>query len=454
MADPSHFADPFWEPQDQIPVELDAQPQVSPFKPANLLSSISPSWKTTPVGIDFAVGGLGTIAAKADSPKESVTFTIRPEKRKEQPTLKLEITETNCVLSKKEKDADKFVAYKEKLTFEPGEERNKFYDVVMFPKGKRSALLDTLTKRATYWISVDRSNARIRYGQSLINNSMTFMEIQFEKEKAAWMDHLVSTEVEQDGSPISNEDIKYKPQPVTVDLPPVVIPESEMTLEILENMTAMTFANLPKACQKLYHNISGAKITARPEKFKDLPEAIDESCRDENKYCGDILKRKDTFGDPLETYLRITVGDNLADSPGIPYVMEIWPPGHKSPIHQHGDASAVIRVLYGKIQVSWFDKVEEGSPSQLIGNPVVLEEGKVTWLGKDQYQVHQLENTSDKVCITLQCYQFDDDDKVHDEAFYWKDEEGHRRKFIPNSDSAYGLFVQKVKDEWEKTHRT
>ncbi|KAG5789183.1 hypothetical protein H9Q69_011764 [Fusarium xylarioides] len=454
MADPSHFADPFWEPQHQIPVELDTQPQVSPFKPANLLHSISSSWRTTAVGIDFAVGGLGTIAAKADSPKESVTFTIRPEKRKEQPTLKLEITKTDCVLSKKDKDADKFVAYKEKLTFEPGEDRNKFPDFVMFPKGKTSALLDTLTKKATYWISVDRSNARIRYGQSPINNSMTFMEIQFNKEKAAWMDNLVSTEVDQDDSPISNEDIKYKRHPVTVDLPPVVIPESEMTLDILERMTAMTFANLPQACQKLYHNISGAKITARPDFFDKLPETIDASCRDENKYCGAILKQKDTFKDPTETYLRITIGDNLADSPGIPYVMEIWPPNHKSPIHQHGEASAVIRVLSGKIQVSWFDKVEEGSPSQLIGNPVILEEGQVTWLSKNQYQVHQLENTSDKVCITLQCYQFDADDNIHDEAFYWKDEKGHRRKFIPNSDSAYGLFVQKVHEEWKKSHPT
>jgi hypothetical protein len=324
MADPSHFADPFWEPQDQIPVALYSQPQISPFKPADLLYSISSSLETTPVGIKFAVGGLGTIAAKANSPKESVTFTIRPEKRKEQPTLKLEITKNDCVLSKKDKDADDFVAYEEKLTFKPGEDRSKSYDFVTFPKGKRSALLDTLTKKATYWISVDRSNGRIRYGQSLVNNSMTFMEIQFEKEevkegekekeKDFWMDHLVSTEVEQDGSPISSKDIKYKRHPVTVDLPPVVIPQSEMTLDILEKMTAMTFANLPQACQKLYHNISGAKITARPENFKDLPEAIDESCRDENKYCGDILKRKNTFGDKLETYLRITVGDNLVCS--------------------------------------------------------------------------------------------------------------------------------------------
>jgi hypothetical protein len=314
MADPSHFTDPFWEPQDQIPAESDAQPQASPYKTANLLCSLSSSWETTPVGVEFVVGGLGTIAAKATSPEEGVTFTIRPQDRKKQPTLKLEITKTDCVLSKKEKDANKFVKYDEKLKFEPGEERNKFNDVVMFPKGKASALLDTLTKKATYWISVDRSNARIRYGQHLVNNSMTFMEIQFVKEKAAWMDNLVSTEVEQDGSPISNKDIVFKPQPVTVDLPPVVIPESEMTLEILESLSAMTFANLPKACQKLYHNISGAKITARPSSFPQLPEAIDESCRDEKKYCGNILKGKDTFGDPLETYLRITIGDNLVCS--------------------------------------------------------------------------------------------------------------------------------------------
>ncbi|KAF9783046.1 hypothetical protein IL306_010588 [Fusarium sp. DS 682] len=452
MADPSHFTDPFWEPH---PAQSDTQPQAGPFKTANFLYSTTSSLETIPAGIDFVVGGLGTIAAKAYSPQEGITFTIRSQDRKTQPTLKLEITKDNCILSKKEKDADKFVPYQEKVKFEAGEERSKLSNVVMFPKGKASALLDTLSKKATYWISVDRSNARIRYGQSLVNNSMTFMEIQFKKKDAAWMDTLATTEVEQDGSPISNKDIVFKPQPVTVDLPPVVIPESEMTLEILESLEAMTFANLPQACQKLYHNIAGSKITARPTFFPELPEAIDASCKDPEKFCGGILHGKmDDFGGPLETYLRITIGDNLANSPGIPYVMEIWPPKHKSPIHQHGEASAVIRVLYGKIQVSWFDKVEEGGSPQLIGNPVNLEEGKVTWLGKDQYQVHQLENTSDTVCITLQCYQFDDDDKVHDEAFYWKDNEGHRRQFIPDSDRAYGQFVREVKAEWDKDHKS
>lgn len=33
------------------------------------------------------------------------------------------------------------------------------------------------------------------------------------------------------------------------------------------------------------------------------------------------------------------------DSPGVPYVLEIWPAGHFSPIHDHGDSNAVIKVV-------------------------------------------------------------------------------------------------------------
>lgn len=76
----------------------------------------------------------------------------------------------------------------------------------------------------------------------------------------------------------------------------------------------MTWANLPEGCQKLYHNISGPNITVQSPSFPQLPEAINQSCKDPNKVCGQILKEKaekGDFKDPLETYLRITVGDNL-----------------------------------------------------------------------------------------------------------------------------------------------
>jgi hypothetical protein len=38
------------------------------------------------------------------------------------------------------------------------------------------------------------------------------------------------------------------------------------------------------------------------------------------------------------------LGYNLGDSPGVPYVLEIWPVGHYSPIQDHGDANAAIKV--------------------------------------------------------------------------------------------------------------
>ncbi len=34
---------------------------------------------------------------------------------------------------------------------------------------------------------------------------------------------------------------------------------------------------------------------------------------------------------------------------GIPFVLEIWPAGHSSPIHNHGNAYGIVRMLHGDI---------------------------------------------------------------------------------------------------------
>ena len=52
---------------------------------------------------------------------------------------------------------------------------------------------------------------------------------------------------------------------------------------------------------------------------------------------------------PRQCYIRVSVGLPCGTSPGIPYVMEIWPPGHFSPIHNHGNAFGVVRLLHGSI---------------------------------------------------------------------------------------------------------
>lgn len=88
------------------------------------------------------------------------------------------------------------------------------------------------------------------------------------------------------------------------------------------------------------------------------------------------------------------------DSPGIPFVLEIWPGGHYSPIHDHGNACAVIKVLHGSINCTWYDSlrkpIEIGSAN--------LRKGNVTWIGDNNYQIHRLHNPTPTVCCTIQCY--------------------------------------------------
>ncbi len=52
---------------------------------------------------------------------------------------------------------------------------------------------------------------------------------------------------------------------------------------------------------------------------------------------------------PKQCYIRVSVGLPSGCSPGIPYVMEIWPPGHFSPIHNHGNSFGIVRMLHGSI---------------------------------------------------------------------------------------------------------
>jgi hypothetical protein len=132
-----------------------------------------------------------------------------------------------------------------------------------------------------------------------------------------------------------------------MDLSPYVISNQNISLLDLERGVYTTPANLPAACQTLYGNVAGPDITLDTPQFPDFSKAIQRSVSTEGLLGYKLLKAKSSeFGheDFLGTYLRITLGYNLGDSPGVPYVLEIWPINHYSPIHDHGDANAVIKV--------------------------------------------------------------------------------------------------------------
>jgi hypothetical protein len=142
---------------------------------------------------------------------------------------------------------------------------------------------------------------------------------------------------------------------------------SELTMDDVANSRYMPVANLPTTSQKLYNCIAGPKFTLNTLDFPDFYKAIEYSLATPGLWCHETIKKKATeFNkdkpNEAETYLRITLGQNNGESPGIPYVMEIWPAGHYSPIHSHAGAEAVIRVLEGGINVNMYAFLSGGVP--------------------------------------------------------------------------------------------
>ena len=156
--------------------------------------------------------------------------------------------------------------------------------------------------------------------------------------------------------PTSIRSIRILRDPITNKLPLRVKGTHQLTMDDVASSAYLPNSMLSPAAQSLYNCVAGEKFVLNTPDFPDFSDAIEHSISTPGLWCNTRLKQKaNEFNkepQPLETYLRITLGENNGESPGIPYVMEIWPVGHYSPIHNHSGANAVIRVLHGTIQVS------------------------------------------------------------------------------------------------------
>jgi hypothetical protein len=184
--------------------------------------------------------------------------------------------------------------------------------------------------------------------------------------------------------------------------------------------TYLPKANLSLVAQQLYDCISGKKFVLDADDFPEFSQAIEYSIKTPNCWCNKRLQEKSTeFSkdkpNPTETYLRITLGQNDGESPGIPYVMEIWPPGHYSPVHNHSGADAIIRVLTGEINVSLFPFLSESGLKPFAN--VNFSKDQITWISPTLNQTHQLKNQGFNTCVTIQCYMYDQDDDSHYDYF-------------------------------------
>ena len=187
------------------------------------------------------------------------------------------------------------------------------------------------------------------------------------------------------------KEVDLYPLPLTVNLPPFVLDSSKLTLFDLDKNNRMFSASLPSACQTLYGNVTGELIDLDwPWPHGGVNHRFSDAIRFSIKTPGKILfkkleDKKNEFGPgkTTETYLRVTLGEFRGDSPGIPYVLEIWPSNHGSPIHNHGNAFAVIKVLFGGLTISVFNKHLDEKDKCL--SEFDVKKGDVTWISPNWY---------------------------------------------------------------------
>ncbi|CAF0820216.1 unnamed protein product [Adineta steineri] len=310
-----------------------------------------------------------------------------------------------------------------------------------------------------YWISLFSIARNVKYGIGEVRPFFSVFDIELPENESQLMKeiyylHFKVNNNDQMLTELKNlkEDFRIfiGTSPVLHELSLFVIPQEKYTLEHTTCHTAISELKLERPLRDLYYSVINFKLNT--DEFPDLTDVIARSIKNPKGWCYKKLKEKaERFGkpNPKATYLRLTVGEQIGNAPGHTYVIEVWPPGHHSPIHNHSNAYAIIRVLSGEILVRLYPaltlNVNQYKPIEQI-----CHEGRVTWLSPNLNQTHQLKHLDlyGKPCITIQCYMYGRDDRVHYEYFdYLSNDEHSIGHFDPKSDMDFHEFKERMRQE-------
>jgi hypothetical protein len=302
---------------------------------------------------------------------------------------------------------------------------------------------------AYYWFSIDSQNQRLYAGIGEPRKETIIYQYQLNASNKTLLENLVL--VNGTGMQIST----LLRDPITANVPLLVKDTNDLSMTSIASGKYMPKANLSQTSQKLYDCISGKNFVLNTPDFPDFTNAIEYSLATPGLWCHETIKKKATEFDKdkpnyKETYLRITLGENNGESPGIPYVMEIWPVAHFSPIHNHGGSTAIIRVLHGSINVSLFPFLGDDTVKPFAKADFNV--GDITWISPTLNQVHQLTNleANTDTCITIQCYMYESSDTAHYDYFDYLDGSDTKQQFEPDSDMEFIKFKNLMKREWDE----
>jgi len=311
-------------------------------------------------------------------------------------------------------------------------------------------------KNVFYWVSLDSQHQAIKFGigearpenvkyaYNLLTDSANLKQSEQSESYKKFFESLTAIKNTSNIKPL-----KLLRDPITNPVPLKIKKIDDLTMNDIAEYKYLPHSFLTPINQQMYNCISGKNFVLDDDYFPDFSKAIQYSIVTEDCWCYKKLQEKSTEFNPdkpnlYETYLRITLGRNSGESPGIPYVMEIWPSNHYSPIHSHADSNAVIRVLHGSINVTLFPFLGATEP---FGN-ADFDKDDITWLSPELNQIHQLKNNTGDVCITIQCYMYDANNEKHYDYFDYLDDNKNIVQYEPDSDMDFVKFKEIIRTEW------
>jgi len=323
-------------------------------------------------------------------------------------------------------------------------------------QGKKGGL--TNKSGAYYWFSLDSQNQLLQAGVGEPRVETACYTYQFDRSDKLWeanksfVESLVSVDLPNKGTVTP---LRLLKDPVTNAVPLLLKDTNTLTMDDVAGTEYLASASLSVSAQTLYNCVAGEKFVLDTPDFPDFSKAIEYSIRTPGMWCNTRIRQKaNEFSkepQPLETYLRITLGQNNGESPGIPYVMEIWPVGHYSPIHNHGGSNAIIRVLHGSIHVSLYPFLCDQANTIEPFTTKDFNKGDITWISPTLNQVHMLKNldSSTDTCITIQCYLYDTADTAHYDYFDYLGNNNAKNQYEPDSDMDFLEFKKTMRKEWD-----
>ena len=307
-----------------------------------------------------------------------------------------------------------------------------------------------------YWYSLDYHSRMIRFGKGEMRLNATDATFSWKSTDAKNLDEKYNWLAGVSLIDITQRHVKLAEtwlDAVSTEPAMGVLPMDEITLEDIAENRATVAANLTHECQMMYYNVAGKKFVLDAPDFPQFSAAIKQSIADPNGWCyKKLIEKSSEFGETniRETYLRITLGIDQGESPGVPFVVEIWPTGHFSPVHNHAHANGIVKVLHGAITVHLFRSLSTMNNAPMATYRFVKDQ--ITWISPHLNQMHQLENCeTDDPCITMNCYRYSSDDQGHYGYFDYVTETGGKKNighFTPNSDMDYMIFKNLMKEEW------